>query len=151
MGPIVLTQLATGLGVLAGAALVKSVMDQNPMAGPGQFPRCPRCNGSGHVSCMCSRWSDGDVGCRTCSGSGRMACSSCGDPWTKNVTLAQRVLIMGTCLGEENATAAAMAEEAQAEAMSTNFLQWLCVREILRKINPYKHWADNREFYYDAA
>ncbi|KAF4404783.1 hypothetical protein G4B88_006169 [Cannabis sativa] len=78
MGPIVLTQLATGLSVLAGAALVKSVMDQNnPMAG-GSFPRCPSCNGTGRVSCFCSRWSDGDVGCRTCSGSGRMACNSCG-------------------------------------------------------------------------
>ncbi|KAI9084295.1 hypothetical protein K1719_033802 [Acacia pycnantha] len=45
MGPLVATQLATGLGVLAGAVLVKSVMDQKPMAGP--FPRCPTCNGSG--------------------------------------------------------------------------------------------------------
>ena len=39
MGLIVLTQLATGLGVLAGAALVKSVVDQKTMAGP--FSRCP--------------------------------------------------------------------------------------------------------------
>ncbi|PHT34520.1 hypothetical protein CQW23_26320 [Capsicum baccatum] len=78
MGPIVLTQL--GLSVLAGAALVKSVIDQKTMmgSGTGQFPRCPSCNGTGRVSCMCSRWSDGDVGCRTCAGSGRMACSSCG-------------------------------------------------------------------------
>ncbi|KAM7464747.1 hypothetical protein LguiA_032868 [Lonicera macranthoides] len=82
MGPIVLSQLATGLGLLAGAYLVKSVIDQKPMAGPGQFPRCPRCNGTGRVSCLCSRWSDGDVGCRTCSGSGRMACSSCGGTGT---------------------------------------------------------------------
>uniref|UniRef100_A0A2C9USM5 Uncharacterized protein n=1 Tax=Manihot esculenta TaxID=3983 RepID=A0A2C9USM5_MANES len=69
MGPIVLTQLATGLSVLAGAVLVKSVMDQKPMAGP--FQRCPTCNGT-----------DGDVGCRTCAGSGRMACSSCGGSGT---------------------------------------------------------------------
>ncbi|GKV14757.1 hypothetical protein SLA2020_456440 [Shorea laevis] len=73
MGSVVLT---TGLSVLAGAVLVKSVMDQKPMAGP--IPRCPTCNGTGRVSCLCSRWSDGDVGCRTCAGSGRMACSSCG-------------------------------------------------------------------------
>ena len=80
MSPIVLTQLATGLSVLAGAVLVKSVMDQKPMAGP--FPRCSSCNGTGRVSCLCSRWSDGDVGCRTCAGSGRMACSSCGGTGT---------------------------------------------------------------------
>uniref|UniRef100_A0A7C9D9I9 Uncharacterized protein n=1 Tax=Opuntia streptacantha TaxID=393608 RepID=A0A7C9D9I9_OPUST len=80
MGPIALTQLATGLSVLAGAAIVKSVMDQMPMAGP--FPRCPSCNGSGWVSCFCNRWSDGDAGCRTCAGSGRMSCSSCGGSGT---------------------------------------------------------------------
>ncbi|XP_057542078.1 uncharacterized protein LOC130820642 [Amaranthus tricolor] len=76
MGPLVLTQLATGLSVIAGAALVKSMMDQKPMSGP--LPRCPTCKGSGRVSCICSRWSDGDVGCGRCSGSGQMTCSSCG-------------------------------------------------------------------------
>ncbi|KAF2286490.1 hypothetical protein GH714_017318 [Hevea brasiliensis] len=80
MGPIVLTQLATGLSVLAGAVLVKSVMEQKPMAGP--FQRCSTCNGTGRVTCLCSRWSDGDVGCRTCAGSGRMVCSSCGGSGT---------------------------------------------------------------------
>ncbi|XP_010556148.1 PREDICTED: uncharacterized protein LOC104825505 [Tarenaya hassleriana] len=85
MGPVVLTQLATGLSVLAGVALVKSVMDQKPMTGPdlgGPSPRCPTCNGTGSVTCLCSRWSDGDVGCRTCAGSGRMGCSSCGGSGT---------------------------------------------------------------------
>ncbi|KAI4368496.1 hypothetical protein MLD38_017048 [Melastoma candidum] len=55
-------------------------MDQKTMTGP--FQRCPTCNGTGRVSCLCSRWSDGDVGCGTCSGSGRMACSSCGGTGT---------------------------------------------------------------------
>ncbi|CAI9093196.1 OLC1v1028637C1 [Oldenlandia corymbosa var. corymbosa] len=82
MGPIVLTPLATGLSVLAGAVFVKSMMDSKSMFGPfgngGQFPRCSTCNGTGRVTCLCSRWSDGDYGCRTCAGSGRMACNSCG-------------------------------------------------------------------------
>ncbi|KAL3655981.1 hypothetical protein CASFOL_000377 [Castilleja foliolosa] len=78
MGPIVLTQLATGLSVLAGAVFVKQIMDQNSMMGP----RCHRCNGTGRVTCSCTRWSDGDYGCRTCSGSGRMPCSSCGGTGT---------------------------------------------------------------------
>ncbi|GFY88127.1 chaperone protein dnaJ-like protein [Actinidia rufa] len=75
MGPIVLTQLSTGLSVLAGAALVKSLMDQRAMVGPTQ---CPSCNGTGRVACLCNRWSDGDAGCRTCIGSGLMSCSNCG-------------------------------------------------------------------------
>ncbi|GER56386.1 chaperone protein dnaJ-related [Striga asiatica] len=84
MGPMVLTQLATGLSVLAGAALVKQVMDHNSMMGPGpgRAPRCPSCNGTGRVTCACTRWSDGDYGCRTCAWSGRTACSSCGGSGT---------------------------------------------------------------------
>ncbi|GJT69934.1 hypothetical protein Tco_1029220 [Tanacetum coccineum] len=71
--------LATGLSMLAGAAVVKSVMDQYNMMGPGfdRFPKCARCNGSGRVSCLCNRWSDGDRGCGACDGSGRMVCSIC--------------------------------------------------------------------------
>ncbi|KAG6585227.1 hypothetical protein SDJN02_16829, partial [Cucurbita argyrosperma subsp. argyrosperma] len=76
MDPIALSQIATGLSVLAGAVVVKSVIEQKPMARP--MPRCATCNGSGRVTCLCVRWSDGDVGCRSCSGSGRMSCRSCG-------------------------------------------------------------------------
>ncbi|PIA51129.1 hypothetical protein AQUCO_01100160v1 [Aquilegia coerulea] len=79
---MVAQQLVTGLGVLAGAVLLKSVMDQQPMAGGPGTTRCPSCNGTGRVSCLCSRWSDGDRGCRTCAGSGRMACNSCGGTGT---------------------------------------------------------------------
>ncbi|KAG6525486.1 uncharacterized protein LOC122049448 [Zingiber officinale] len=82
MGPLVLvSQLATGLGVLVGAAMVKSAMESGrPMA--GGWPRCETCNGTGRVTCLCSRWSDGDVGCRSCSGSGKMVCRSCGGSGT---------------------------------------------------------------------
>ncbi|PQM41560.1 uncharacterized protein Pyn_28328 [Prunus yedoensis var. nudiflora] len=79
-GPIVLTQLATGLDFLAGAILVKSVMDQKPMVGP--FPKCPSYNGMGWVSCFCSCWSDVDVRCRSCAGLGRTFCKSCGGSGT---------------------------------------------------------------------
>ncbi|GJT98352.1 hypothetical protein Tco_1093870 [Tanacetum coccineum] len=80
MGPIILTQLATGISMLAGEAVVKSVMDQCNMVGPGsdRFPKCACCNGSGRVNCLCNRWSDGDRGCKACAGLGHMVCSSCG-------------------------------------------------------------------------
>ncbi|KAL0906742.1 hypothetical protein M5K25_025260 [Dendrobium thyrsiflorum] len=80
MGPLVLaTQVATGLGVVAGAMLVKAADEcrmHPPLAG-GWQQRCPKCSGTGKVECLCSRWSDGDRGCRTCAGSGRMACNNC--------------------------------------------------------------------------
>ncbi|KAG6405707.1 hypothetical protein SASPL_133299 [Salvia splendens] len=78
MDPIALTQVAAmGVSVLAGAVLVKQVMETS-MMDSGRTPRCPVCNGSGRVKCLCSRWSDGDAGCRTCHGSVRMTCGSCG-------------------------------------------------------------------------
>ncbi|KAL1556770.1 hypothetical protein AAHA92_12350 [Salvia divinorum] len=80
MDPIALTQVAAmGVSVLAGAVLVKQVMKETSMMNSG---RCPVCNGSGQVKCLCSRWSDGDSGCRTCRGSVRMTCSSCGGTGT---------------------------------------------------------------------
>ncbi|KAJ6705091.1 hypothetical protein OIU79_009903 [Salix purpurea] len=48
MGPIVLTQLATGLSMLAGAALVKSVMDQKAH-GRSDVPVLQR-DGTGRLS-----------------------------------------------------------------------------------------------------
>ncbi|CAN1152542.1 hypothetical protein LINPERPRIM_LOCUS28979 [Linum perenne] len=77
MVPMVLT----GISVLAGAAVAKSLLEQKPMSSQFQ-PRCPSCNGTGRVECICSRWSDGDVGCRSCAGSGRTGCSSCGGSGT---------------------------------------------------------------------
>jgi hypothetical protein len=44
----------------------------------GERRACPSCGGSGLQPCACTRWSDSDVGCSTCSQSGWMKCSSCG-------------------------------------------------------------------------
>ncbi|KAJ3675774.1 hypothetical protein LUZ60_004816 [Juncus effusus] len=84
MGPVALaSQLAAGIGVLAGAVIVKNAMDsQSSSVATWTPPRCATCNGTGRTTCMCTRWSDGDVGCRTCSGSGRMACRNCGGSGT---------------------------------------------------------------------
>ncbi|KAM7515499.1 hypothetical protein LguiA_005082 [Lonicera macranthoides] len=74
MGPFVLSQPTTGLGVLAKAYLVKSVMDQNPMAGLLGGPHfgssilddsakgTPR----GGIPCT-SRWSMGGLSLRGCT------------------------------------------------------------------------------------
>ncbi|EPS58680.1 hypothetical protein M569_16134 [Genlisea aurea] len=80
MVPIVLA--ATVISGLAGAVIVKEVIDRLPMVGYGHVPRCPSCNGTGRITCICTRWSDGDFGCRTCSGSGRMPCTRCGGTGT---------------------------------------------------------------------
>jgi hypothetical protein len=83
MSPGVAIQVAQGLGVLAGAWAIKSMIDAEdekpPMA--GGF-RCSTCNGSRRVPCLCTKWSDNDVGCGTCSGTGMMRCSSCGGSGT---------------------------------------------------------------------
>lgn len=39
---------------------------------------CPSCGGSGLQPCFCTKWSDGDVGCSSCSSSGWTKCKSCG-------------------------------------------------------------------------
>lgn len=42
------------------------------------LPECPRCEGTGFTECVCTRWSDGDVGCASCRGTGKAVCPSCG-------------------------------------------------------------------------
>ncbi|KAI5076280.1 hypothetical protein GOP47_0008345 [Adiantum capillus-veneris] len=80
---ILLQQLASGVGVLAGAFMVKSLLDsQNNSHVSSAFPRCPTCNGTRRVPCLCNRWSDGDVGCRSCGGTGMSVCNSCGGSGT---------------------------------------------------------------------
>lgn len=83
MGPGGMVQVVQGASLVASAWLGKSILEaeekQKPMIGGRQ---CPTCNGSRRVPCMCTRWSDDDVGCSTCSGSGKMVCNSCGGSGT---------------------------------------------------------------------
>ncbi|CAO2042000.1 unnamed protein product [Urochloa humidicola] len=83
VGPIVLAASA-GLGMLAGVVTADRCSSSSsgsgnlPMAGAGGARHsCATCGGTGKVACFCSRWSDGDVGCRSCAGSGRAPCRSC--------------------------------------------------------------------------
>ncbi|CAL5032521.1 unnamed protein product [Urochloa decumbens] len=79
VGPVVIAAASAGLGALVGMATGArwSSAGRLPLAGAQQGPCCATCGGTGKVACLCSRWSDGDVGCRTCAGSGRTACRSC--------------------------------------------------------------------------
>ncbi|CAL5032522.1 unnamed protein product [Urochloa decumbens] len=83
VGPIVLAASA-GLGMLAGVAAADRCSSSTsgsgnlPMAGAGGMRHsCATCGGTGKVACLCSRWSDGDVGCRPCAGTGHVPCRSC--------------------------------------------------------------------------
>jgi len=86
MSPAVMvaSQVASGIGMIAGAWMFKSLMEdadnKKSMMGGGAMPmpRCPTCNGSTRVPCICKRWSDGDEGCATCGHTGMKRCSSCG-------------------------------------------------------------------------
>ncbi|KAF8715348.1 hypothetical protein HU200_005700 [Digitaria exilis] len=73
VGPIVLVASA-GLGMLAGLA---TSSERGSSSGGARWPSCAACGGTGEVACLCARWSDGDVGCRSCAGSGRTACRRC--------------------------------------------------------------------------
>ncbi|KAH7433933.1 hypothetical protein KP509_07G093600 [Ceratopteris richardii] len=80
MGPgILLQQLASGVYLVAGVLMVKSILE-SPKSPPASHwvPICPTCCGTGKIPCLCNRWSDGDVGCRSCDGSGKTSCRSCG-------------------------------------------------------------------------
>ncbi|AQK43220.1 uncharacterized protein [Zea mays] len=109
LGPIVLAASA-GLGALVGQAAAdggwcSAWRPPPPLAGAGGGARgsyCAACGGTGKVACPCARWSDGDVGCRTCAGSGRAACRSCRGSGTRRraavrvAVRAQRALVAVT-------------------------------------------------------
>lgn len=74
------SQLVTTVGLTAGALWVgrEILLDQEKAETTSSSRSCPRCSGSGYEPCMCTKWSDGDVGCTSCQHSGFMKCRSCG-------------------------------------------------------------------------
>lgn len=74
--------LSTALTTVVAAVLAFGLaryLEANPTSEEGALPECPRCEGTGFEPCpICTRWSDGDVGCSCCRGTGRSVCSSCG-------------------------------------------------------------------------
>lgn len=80
MPPAFVGQLVSTGIIAVGAYLLSK---QETSAEQDQFDSssrtsCPSCGGSGYEACMCTRWSDGDVGCNSCSHTGYTKCRSCG-------------------------------------------------------------------------
>eukprot|EP00850_Spirogloea_muscicola_P000672 SM000002S05752 [mRNA] locus=s2:2065751:2066237:+ [translate_table: standard] len=75
--------LAQGIGFVAGAVAFKALLDRDSAAASVASNPCPSCHGSRTVPCLCTKWSDNDVGCSSCGGSGRMSCRSCGGSGTR--------------------------------------------------------------------
>lgn len=76
MSSSAVSQLISSVIFVAGAwyLMQKDVMLEKD----GNESACPRCNGRGFEPCMCTNWSDDDVGCGTCNKTGFMRCRSCG-------------------------------------------------------------------------
>lgn len=62
----------------AGLNIAYFDLTQAPAQREEETRECPRCSGSGYEDCICTRWSDNDVGCAACNGSAKMVCRSCG-------------------------------------------------------------------------
>ncbi|KAG2448686.1 hypothetical protein HYH02_006043 [Chlamydomonas schloesseri] len=77
------SQVVTTCCVAAGAFMLlsgpseASLPEQDRLDNRNSRP-CPVCGGSGFEECLCSRWSDGDTGCNSCSKTGYMRCRGCG-------------------------------------------------------------------------
>ncbi|PNW77335.1 hypothetical protein CHLRE_10g432100v5 [Chlamydomonas reinhardtii] len=76
------SQVVTTCCIAAGAFMLlskpgESLPEQDRLDNRNSQP-CPVCGGSGFEECLCSRWSDGDVGCNSCSKTGYMRCRGCG-------------------------------------------------------------------------
>lgn len=73
-------QIATMAALAAGAFMLLNQQDMAPEQNRQHrnAEPCPVCQGTGYEECMCTRWSDGDVGCSSCSKTGYMRCRGCG-------------------------------------------------------------------------
>lgn len=72
------TALPTALAAILAFGLAR-FLQANQQNEESALPECPKCEGTGFEPCpICTRWSDGDIGCSCCRGSGRAVCSSCG-------------------------------------------------------------------------
>lgn len=77
----VISQVVTTAAVAVGAWYLlgreNAYLEQDKLDQSKSSQPCPRCDGAGYEPCLCSRWSDGDAGCRTCRGTGYMPCRAC--------------------------------------------------------------------------
>eukprot|EP00210_Caulerpa_lentillifera_P006954 g6649.t1 len=67
--------LILGLFILTQQLLTPEQQDQDKFE---SRETCPRCNGTGLEPCLCTRWSDGDIGCPSCNQTGFTKCKACG-------------------------------------------------------------------------
>lgn len=71
------SQLVSTVAIAVGAWILTNQMSAQENHPENGRP-CPSCGGSGYEPCICQRWSDKDVGCRSCSKTGYMQCRACG-------------------------------------------------------------------------
>lgn len=85
-----LGQIVNGLAAVVGAGLIARELLSPASSGIADEDACPTCRGSGYEECMCTRWSDNDVGCGICGNTREMKCRGCGGGGTK-VPIACRI------------------------------------------------------------
>lgn len=78
-----LSNLASMTGLLIGALLVSRELSMQEQAKDENSEVCSTCRGTGRVPCVCTRWSDNDVGCGSCGNSGLAVCRDCNGGGTK--------------------------------------------------------------------
>mmetsp|Transcript_875 Transcript_875/g.2648 ORF Transcript_875/g.2648 Transcript_875/m.2648 type:complete len:204 (-) Transcript_875:330-941(-) len=78
-----LSHLASLAGFALGALWVgrELVMEQQDTEQGREV--CETCQGTGRVPCICTRWSDNDVGCGSCNNTGLAVCQDCSGGGTR--------------------------------------------------------------------